>query len=62
MARRTKPEVERYVAFVQSAASSPREVSAVGRPGPPAELLRPAPGHGASGFVSRAARSVFLCA
>uniref|UniRef100_A0A803XPL5 Uncharacterized protein n=1 Tax=Meleagris gallopavo TaxID=9103 RepID=A0A803XPL5_MELGA len=40
MARRTKPEVERYVAFVQSAASSPREVSAVGRPGPPAELLR----------------------
>uniref|UniRef100_A0A803YAZ0 Uncharacterized protein n=1 Tax=Meleagris gallopavo TaxID=9103 RepID=A0A803YAZ0_MELGA len=31
MARRTKPEVERYVAFVQSAASSPREVSRRGR-------------------------------
>lgn len=34
MLRRTKAEVERYVASVQAAASSPREVSAAGRAGP----------------------------
>lgn len=33
MIRRTKPEVERYVASVQAAASSPREVSASGPAG-----------------------------
>ena len=33
MLRRTKAEVERYVASVQAAASSPREVSAAGRAG-----------------------------
>lgn len=46
MMRRTKPEVERYVASVQAAAPSPREVSAAGggpRRGSPTDLLRPCP-------------------